>query len=259
MQTKIEDTFMISMKTLIIEGRYDSLVTKLSNKLLKVVKDSYAAVSNDRGEFAGRQIYFKNNTTVPDIIDDAYDGVYFEEVENETIPLDFYVSLKVQWVEELNDFRYGGDAYNDTAESANDLTPPLIEVRFELDPAEYPRILSDVAMQLRDILRHEIEHITQSGWNTKPGKYLPSDMKLRDKIQTGKMPPYRYFMLDKEIPAMIQGLYLKSKKSKIPFSQVVNDYLDIWVRGGHITSAQRSEILQTWRSHLPALSIRQEL
>jgi hypothetical protein len=66
-------------------------------------------------------------------------------------------------------------------------------------------------------------------------------------------------MLDKEIPAMIQGLYLKSKKSKIPFSQVVNDYLDIWVRGGHITAAQRSEILQTWRSHLPALSIRREL
>jgi hypothetical protein len=120
MQTKIEDTFMISMKTLIIEGRYDSLVTKLSNKLLKVVKDSYAAVSEPRGEFAGRQIYFKNNTTVPDIIDDAYDGVYFEEVENETIPLDFYVSLKVQWVEELNDFRYGGDAYNETAESADD-------------------------------------------------------------------------------------------------------------------------------------------
>jgi hypothetical protein len=40
---------MISMKTLIIEGRYDSLVTRLSNKLLQIIKDSYAATKNPKG------------------------------------------------------------------------------------------------------------------------------------------------------------------------------------------------------------------
>jgi hypothetical protein len=247
------------MKTLIIEGRYDAVVTRLSNKLLKVVKDSYEAVSAEDGKFAGVKIYFKQTETIPDITDNAYDEIYFEEVENETIPLDFYLTLKVQWVEGLQDLRYGGDAYNETAEDADDLTPPLIEIRFELDPAEYPRVLSDVAMQLRDTLRHEIEHTTQSGWNTKRGKYLPSDMKLRDKIQSGKLPPYRYFMLDKEIPAMLQGLYLKAKKTRTPFSEVVANFLNTWVASGHVTDQQRNQILDTWKTYLPKLGIRQEL
>ena len=37
---------MISMKSLIVEGRYDSLVTQLSNKLLSIVKSSYDAVKD---------------------------------------------------------------------------------------------------------------------------------------------------------------------------------------------------------------------
>lgn len=247
------------MKTLIIEGRYDAVVTRLSNKLLKVVKDSYEAVSSTDGKFAGVKIYFKQNETIPAITNNEYNEIYFEEVENQTIPLDFYLTLKVQWVDGLNDLRYGGDAYNETAEDADDLTPPLIEIRFELDPAEYPRVLSDVAMQLRDTLRHEIEHTTQSGWNTKRGKYLPSDMKLRDNIQSGKLPPAKYFTLPKEIPAMIHGLYAKAKKSKEPFNTVVDNYLNIWVSDGTITNTDKQNILNTWRSYLPKLGIRQEL
>ena len=41
------------MKQLFLEGRYDSLVTTLSNKLLGIIKDSYTAVSNPTGEFGG--------------------------------------------------------------------------------------------------------------------------------------------------------------------------------------------------------------
>ena len=44
---------MISMKSLIIEGRYDSLITTLSNKLLQIIKDSYAATTDPDGMFAG--------------------------------------------------------------------------------------------------------------------------------------------------------------------------------------------------------------
>jgi hypothetical protein len=247
------------MKTLIIEGRYDAVVTRLSNKLLKVVKDSYEAVSSTDGKFAGVKIYFKQNETIPAITDNEYNEIYFEEVENETIPLDFYLTLKVQWVAGLNDLRYGGDAYNETAEDADDLTPPLIEIRFELDPTEYPRVLSDVAMQLRDILRHEIEHLTQSGWNTNPDKYIKSDQALRKKIESGKLPAARYFTLPKETPAMIQGLYMKAKKSRTAFRDVVDNYLSVWVKNGTITDTEKQQILDTWRSYLPKLGIRQEL
>ena len=246
------------MKQLFLEGRYDSLVTTLSNKLLGIIKDSYTAVSNPTGEFGGVKIFYRQGETVANIEDDATQpNVYFEEVENTTIPVEFYLQLKVQWIEGLNDLRYGGDAYNDSKRDAE--TPPLIEIRFQLDPAEYPKTLSDIAMNLRDTLRHEIEHVTQSGWNTIDGKYISSDAALRNKIESGKLPPARYFTLPKEIPAMLQGLYFKAKKSKQPFKTVVDEYLSMWVENGTITPQERENILTTWRTYLPKLAIRQEL
>jgi hypothetical protein len=249
---------MISLKKIIVEGRYDSLVTELSRKLLQVIKDSYSSVSNPKGEFSGQKLYFSKGEHVPSIDnDDEFQHVYFEEVENTQIPLDFYLQLKVQWVEGLNDFRYGGDAYNETKRQSDDM--PLIEVRFEIDPADYPKILNEIAMQLRDVLRHEIEHTTQSGWNTIDSKYIPSDQAMRKKINSGQLPPARYFTLPKETPAMIQGLYFKAKKSKQPFAQVVDTYLSIWVGNGTISEEEKQNIINTWKTYLPKLGIRQEL
>jgi hypothetical protein len=249
---------MISMKKLIIEGRYDSIVTELSRKLLTVVKDSFSSTQNPKGEFSGQKIHFKQEESVPNIDDDAvFKHIWFEEVENSQIPLDFYLALKVQWIDGSDDLRTGGDAYNDTKKNSDEM--PLIEIRFEIDPAEYPNVLSEIAMNLRDTLRHEIEHITQSGWNLKPGKFLPSDTAKRIKIQTGEVATKQYFLLKKEIPAMIQGLYNKAKKSHIPFKQVVNNYLDIWISNNTITAPDKEQILKVWRTYLPKLSIRQEL
>ena len=245
------------MKTLITEGRYDALVTSLSRTLLSVVKDSFAATKDANGEFAGKKIYFTDAATAPQITSDELEEIYFEEVSNETIPLEFYLSLKVQWIDGLNNFNYGGDAYNSTKRDSDE--PPLIEVRFEIDPAEYPKVLSEVAMQLRDVLRHEIEHITQSGWNTIDGKYIASDMPLRKKIEAGQVPPFKYFMLPKEIPAMIHGLYLKAKKTHTPFRDEVTAFLQSFVNTGAITDAEMQKVLATWKSYLPKLAIRQEL
>lgn len=249
---------MISLSKLLVEGRYDALVTTLARQLLAVVKDSYSSTQSANGEFAGQQVYFKKSEAIPNIDDDSqFKHIYFQEVENDTIPVEFYLTLKVQWIEGLDDYRVGGDAYNDTRKTSNDL--PLIEIRFELDPVDYPRILSSIAMDLRDTLRHEIEHVTQSGWNTIDAKYIPSDQAIRTRINTGKLPPWRYFVLPKEIPAMLQGMYFKAKKKRKPFSQVVSDYLNIWTSNGTITDADRDKIISTWKTYLPKLGIRQEL
>jgi len=114
-------------------------------------------------------------------------------------------------------------------------------------------------MSLRDLLRHEIEHLTQSGWNTVNNKYMPSDQPTRKKIDSGKLPAARYFTLPKEIPAMLRGLYLKAKKSRTPFKQVVNDYLDRLISDGTISVTDKQQIINTWRTYLPKLAIRQEL
>ena len=164
----------------------------------------------------------------------------------------------MQWIEGFGDLHVGGDAYNDTRRTGSP-DEPLIEIRFKLDPAKYPQVLSAVAMDLRDTIRHEIEHITQSGWNVIDSKYIPSDQTLRKKIESGKLPPARYFTLPKEIDAMIQGLYLRAKKTRTPFNQVVDNYLNIWIDNNSITEKDKQNILNVWRKRLPALAIRQEI
>ena len=62
---------MVSLKSLIVEGRYDSLVTALSRQLLSVVKDSYSAVTDPDGKFSGQKIHFTSDEPVPNIDDDA--------------------------------------------------------------------------------------------------------------------------------------------------------------------------------------------
>ena len=257
---------MISLKHLIIEGRYDSIVSALSREMLNAIKSSYTAVNSKSGKFAGDKIYFRRGEQVPAIDSDEYGHIWFHEVENEQIPLEFKIALRVQWIEGLDDYRRGGDAYNEqTDDPADATTDPYIEIRFELDPADVQSIYSKIAMHLRDTIRHEIEHITQTGWNLLPGKYIPSDQAIRRKIELGELPAREYFLLPMEIPAMIQGMYLQAKKSRQPFSKIVNDYLDRFIAmkdangDSYITTDDKEQILATWRKHIPKLGLKATL
>ena len=245
------------MKALILEGRYDAITTQLSRLLLGEIKKSYAAKQDSEGFYNGEQIYFREGETVPEIRDPKFAAIWNDEIENEDIPLDFMLELKVQWIEGLNDLFVGGDAYNETPRYSD--VVPLIEIRFQLDPAEYPQVLSEVAMDLRDTIRHEIEHLTQSGWNTKDSKYIPSDQAIRKKIDAKQIPTARYFTLPKEIDAMLQGMYYRAKKTRTPLTQVLDDYLDVWIRSGDITDAEKDSIKKVWRERLPQLGIRQDI
>ena len=245
------------MKALITEGRYDALVTQLSRLLLDEIKKSFAAKQDPEGFYNGEQIYFRQGETVPEIRDPKFGAIYNDEIENADIPLDFILELKVQWIEGFNDLFVGGDAFNETSRYSE--VVPLIEIRFKLDPADYPKVLSEIAMDLRDTLRHEIEHLTQSGWNVKDSKFIKSDQALRTRIEKGNMPAARYFTLPKEIDAMLQGMYYRAKKTRTPLAQVLDDYLDIFIRTGQITDVDKDSIKQVWRERLPKLGIRQEI
>lgn len=251
------------MKQLIIEGRYDTLVSAMSNVLLSVIKKSYSAVDAPDGKFGKQKTYFRKGETIPNIADtQKYEHCYFRDVNVEKIPLQFYIMLKVQWQEGLAErvakgFISDGGVYNEGPDSELDV--PFVEVLFEIDPAMYPNVLSTIAMDLRDILRHEIEHLTQSGWNVMLSKQQRGDYARRDKIASGELERYKYYILPKEIPAMIQGLYMKAKKMRQPFKDVVNANLQQGVDTGQISAADKEKIINMWRKYLPKLGIRQEL
>ena len=248
---------MIRMKSLILEGRFNSLARQISRKLISIVKDSYEATNDADGKFLGHKVYYTANESVPDINTKAAPDVYTDEIENTSIPLEFYLTLKLQWIDGFGKLYCDGNAYNNPGLDADE--PPLVEVLLKLDPAMYPDVLNQIVSELADTIRHEIEHLTQSGWNTKPGKYIPTDIKLRNQIEAGKLSAYNYYILPKEIPAMIQGLYNKAKKTRTPFADVVNNHLQSIIDKGWMTAEQSEIIKDTWRTYLPKLSIRQEL
>jgi hypothetical protein len=55
---------------------------------------------------------------------------------------------------------------------------------------------------------------------------MEDDEFIRDMIDADLLPKSDYFKLEKEIDAMLQGLYFKAKKSRKPYLEVIDDYLD---------------------------------
>jgi len=127
-----------------------------------------------------------------------------------------------------------------------------IEVRFEIDPEKLPEFWREISMNLKDVIRHEIEHLTHGeGFTSNPDKTMDDDMFIRQMIDMEMLPKADYFKLEKEIDANLQGMYFRAKKEKRPFGNVINTYLD----AQDITPEQKEEIMDLWRRRLPALNL----
>ena len=110
---------------------------------------------------------------------------------------------------------------------------------------------SEISMNLKDVARHEIEHLTQSDLENYPSKYIESDQLIRDLINAKLLSPSQYFKLEKEVDANLQGMYFRAKKEKRPFRDIIDDYLS----AQKITPQEREEVLDLWRSRLSALNL----
>ena len=146
---------------------------------------------------------------------------------------------------------------------------PYFEIDFQVDPQDLPEMWSKIYMDLIDVVRHELEHLTQSGTNvkgvvtiddpraqnnpklTRPGKQIEDDQFIRDLIDMDLLPKADYFRLQKEIDAMLQGMYLKAKKTRKPFADILNDYLDMQP----ISPEDKKDILNIWRNKAKSLSL----
>ena len=175
-------------KVINIKGKYRTIVTQLSNLVLDTLIE------------------------IPTITSE-YKNILFVEVLNLDVPLHFYFGLQTKYGE----LYVNGDAYNPTEASNKQI--PYIELTIQTQNKKESRSL--IAMKIRNSIRHEIEHLTQSGLNTLPGKYLPDDQTQRTQATQKD-----YLLLDKEIPAMLKGLYFQATKQRVPFNQLLDEYLD---------------------------------
>ena len=227
-----------NLPSLLNEGRYDTLANQLSKIAFESFKDIH-----DRGDREGE---FSFRVDHPD---DEHD------IPSEEFYFDFVGKVEIT----DDEYEVNGGANAGFDNKGEEITP-LLSVKFKIP--KNPD-WQQVSFDIKDVVRHELEHLTQDGENVKggtdsddpklvrPSKQMDDDQMIRDLIDLDLLPKADYFRLPKEIDAMLQGLYFKAKKSKRPYRDVIDAYLDTQP----INDEERENILKIWRSRAKALSL----
>lgn len=177
-----------------------------------------------------------------DFVNNKTESTYQEHIKSSL--LDFNVVGVIKFIDEGESLKVDGGV-----EETED--GEILYIDFEIDKNTLPEMWSEISMNLKDVVRHEIEHLTQSDLDNYPSKYMKDDQFIRDIIQSKLLPPSFYFKLEKEIDANLQGMYFRAKKEKIPFIDVINNYLSYQ----DITPQQKEEIIDLWRSRSKELNL----
>jgi len=213
---------MIKLIDILKEGVYDSMTRNIVKTIIEDWKSQY---TGDEGELE---------------LDDNFE---LTDAKGRDFEFDLNAVLKVEETEEGTYAVDGGVNQR--------LDPPYLEIRFQIDPRDLPQMWETIYHDLTDVIRHELEHFTQEGTNAISSKEMADDMKIRKQINKGKLPRAEYFKLGREVDAMLQGLYIKAKKTRTPFKDVINDYFD---KVG-LNPQERQDILDVWSTRLRALNL----
>ena len=273
-----------SKKEVMAEGKYDSIVTYLTNKRIEAIKNAlrkklhhykeghFGDPSEESNLVSMKKViaglYPIFITTIPDDIDKNF--------QKET-DLEFDYELKAMFVKGVNRIMRDGGAYKGGFGKDDDWVQPKVELEFVLDPYNFPRDFEEVSAQISDVLRHEIEHLTQTGGNER-GKSFGKDAQFGGEFGTKEEKLFRnmiakgiidngvkYLTLPSEIDANIQGLYLTAKKQKRPFVDVVDQYLYQFTEqfdekgNPYLTKQDVEDVKKVWGLRLKALGIKQRL
>ena len=207
----------------------------IKNPPLQLTEGKYDKISNT----ISSNIF---NQWKKDFEDNKIESLYQEYME--TPSLDFDVIAVIKFINEGESLEVDGELEEN--EDGN-----TIYVNFKVDRNVLPGMWSEISMNLKDVIRHEIEHITQSDIEKYPSKYMENDQLIRNLIDAKLLSPSQYFKLEKEIDANLQGMYFRAKKEKRPFIDVIDDYLS----RQDITPEQKKEIIDLWRTRSKALSL----
>jgi len=151
-----------------------------------------------------------------------------------------YFTEKVDFLQVIDSTGTGDD--EDTGDS-------FIIIDLVVNPKQLPGFWNEIYMVLSDVMRHEIEHLTQEGENYRHGK--PNENDILQRARIGELGiKHEYLLLPKEIDANLQGLRYEAKKRKESMSDVVNRYLDRM----ELEPSKKSEVLDKWRQRAKKIS-----
>ena len=245
----------MKLKELILEGMYDKLTGEINKEIFKTLKSAIKgsgtqenpkkykgyAVRKDPIPMASlKNMFDKEDRTI-------YVGDFSDNVSGMSVDVELKFAVSEDGVKK-------GSFYIDGA-AETDKDFPSMEVIVGIHPEDGERIFSKIQPVLRDLVRHEIEHLTHGKGSAaeKYSKRMRGDTAMRKKIRSNPKLYYKYYLLPKEVDANIHGLYSKAKTMKQPYQKVVDDYLDSLVDDDVITIEKRKEIYNTWKKRIPKI------
>jgi len=175
-----------------------------------------------------------------------YNYVYISKI-GKNIEFELHARLFI-----VTDENIGFEVLDTTGADARDFDEddryqtPWIIIDFAVNKTLLPKYWSEIYFYLCDVVRHEIEHITQEEGveiNYKKGKPGYDDSFQRELIKTNLLPTWNYYLLPKEIDANLQGLRLEAKKRRKPYINIINKYLD----SQELNVEHRDIIFKRWR------------
>ncbi len=184
------------------EGRYDQEVLMQSRFIINMFKSKFGEEFN--GESEG----------------------YINPGVDYTLEIAFIPTDPKLWAKHMGSIPYVVNAYADEDEVA---------IQINYNPLGFPKAYNSLIPEVKDTLRHELEHVAQYHFD----KGVKFDGRNPDSL-----PSLEYHTLDYEVPAFVQGLYKTAKTKKITLTQAIDDFLA--ERVDELTSDEASKIKQIW-------------
>jgi len=239
--TKSFADFISESEDFLFEGKYDRLVGQISADAMRLIKDS----NTPSGEYDGIKIRYSSNEDVPGF-NDLIDDMQFLDVGDypnfKDSNFDVYVKLVIIRDEAptyAGPFVLDGNADED---------PAILYIELTINPAFEPQCYGELAPEMRNLIRHEIEHLTQRGWNTIPSKAMKRNYAYRVKIQSDPESYYKYYKLKDEVDANLHGIYAEAKTRKRPFKEMVTKFLDDRIAKGIVPPNKKQEIYTLYKN-----------
>ncbi len=202
-------------RTIIIEGRYDSITRK-------VVKDIMNVITQTKGYPDDSLIHIELPTDV-----DGTDSYYSEVAD-----IEFNVEINITRV------LSGEKGY--VIESYKIQDEDVLEINMTIDENREPEVYESIFMKLQEDVRHEIEHLLQD--YGRGGRPSPE-------TDTEDDTTFQHHKRIEEVPAMVQGFYRRAKLQRRPLNDVMVDDLDTEIENGNLSKLEAEELLKIWTSY----------
>lgn len=222
---------MMRFNEFIYESKYDTFAQSVSRDLFKIIKGTQGTTV---GKILRKELSYAEPV--------EFTLTFIVKRVKQFIPLKSVHFKQLPWEVmnfERNGFVLDANTYSEPGPNPDE---PEIEVILYVSPDAEPLSYDKIYHKMTEYIRHEIEHLLQSGINRRPGHIVRTPQKVRDRHSSS----YRYFLLADEIPAMVAGMHAAAVKKRRPLDLEFEEYLRPLVDTEIISEDEFKKVMRTW-------------